>query len=86
MSNKKPVAEVKLGRITAAIWSNETSKGTFYNVTFSRLYKDGSDWKRSDSFGRDDLLLLAKVADAAHSKIYELPSAPESESEQAPAE
>ena len=86
MSNKKPVAEERLGRITAAIWDNETSKGTYYNVTFSRIYKDGNDWKRSDSFGRDDLLLLAKLADAAHSKIFELQSGSESESEEPSAE
>jgi hypothetical protein len=39
--------------------------------TASRLHKDGETWKRSDSFGRDDLLLVAKVADQAHSWIFE---------------
>ena len=72
MANKKPVAEVRLGRITAAIWDNETANGKYYNVTVSRLFKDGNDWKRSDSFGRDDLLQLAKAADLAHTKIFEL--------------
>jgi hypothetical protein len=72
MTNQKPIDEIRIGRITASIWKNATSKGDFYNVTFSRLYKDGDDWRRSDSFGRDDLLLLAKLADAAHSRIYDL--------------
>jgi len=41
-----------------------------YNVTFSRSYKDGNNnWKDSASFGPDDLLLLAKVADEAHTWI-----------------
>jgi len=40
------------------------------HVTVSRLYKDGDDWKDSTSFGRDDLPLVAKVADQAHSYIF----------------
>lgn len=70
-AKKKPVHEVRLGRIRAAIWENETEQGTVHNVTLSRLYKDGDEWKDSTSFGRDDLLLLAKVADLAHTWVYE---------------
>jgi len=72
MSKQKPVSEVRIGHIKAAIWKNETEGGTFFNVTLTRLYRDGDSWKSSDSFGRDDLLLAAKVLSAAHSKIYEL--------------
>jgi hypothetical protein len=60
-----------LGRIKAAIWSNSTDNGVRHNVTFSRLYRDGEEWKDSDSFGRDDLLILAKVADLANTWIFE---------------
>ena len=70
MTNKtKPVHEVRLGCIKAAVWRNETEAGVRYNVTFSRLYKDNDQWKSTESFGRDDLLLLAKVADQTHSWI-----------------
>ena len=69
--SKKPVHEVRLGRIRAAIWENETQNGLRHNVTFSRLYKDGDQWKDSSSFGRDDLPLVAKVADWAHTWICE---------------
>lgn len=68
---KKPVHEVRIGSIKAAIWANDTDKGVRHNVTFQRLYKDGDEWKSSDSFGRDDLLLVAKVANLAHTWIYE---------------
>ena len=67
----RPVHEVRMGRIKAAIWENETETGMRHNVTFQRIYKDGDDWRQSDSFGRDDLPLLMKVADIAHSWIYE---------------
>ena len=67
---EKPVHTVRMGNIRAAIWSNVTPNRVWYNVTFSRLYKEGDDWKSSDHFGRDDLLVLAKVADRVHSWIY----------------
>lgn len=67
----KPVHEIRLGRIKAAIWENDTQNGTRHNVTLSRLYKDGEQWKDSQSFGRDDLPLVAKVSDQAHSWIFE---------------
>jgi hypothetical protein len=70
-SKQKPVHEIRLGRIKATIWENDTDNGTRYNVAVSRLYKDGDEWKQTTSFGRDDLPLVAKVADLAHTWIYE---------------
>jgi len=67
--NTKPIHEVRLGSIKAAVWRNQTETGVRHNVTFSRLYKNGEKWDSSDSFGRDDLLLLGKVADLAHTWI-----------------
>jgi len=72
-NNKKPAAKVSIYPITAAIWKNHSSLGAgFYTVTFERSYKEGDDWKHTDSFTVNDLLLLAKVADQAHSEIYKL--------------
>jgi len=65
----KPLHEVRLGAIKAAIWENQNGEVTRYSVTFSRLYRQDEEWKSTDSFGRDDLLLLRKVADQAHSWI-----------------
>jgi hypothetical protein len=71
-SANKPVHEIRMGRIKAAIWENETQNGVRHNVTCQRIYKeDGGEWKSSDSFGRDDLPLLSKVVDLAHTWIYE---------------
>ncbi len=72
-SNTKPVDEVRIGAVKAAIWRNETDNGSRFNVTFSRSYKDSEgNWKSTSSFRRDDLLVVAKVADQAHSRIFEL--------------
>jgi hypothetical protein len=67
----QPVHEVRIGSVKAAVWANKTENGTRYNVTVSRIYKDGENWKSTDGFGRDDLLVLAKVVDFAHSWIVE---------------
>jgi hypothetical protein len=71
MSEKRqPSHEIRLGSLKAAVWKNDTANGVRYNVTFARLYKDGEAWKSTDTFGRDDLLLLGKVADQAHTWIH----------------
>ena len=72
-NTQKPVAEIVIGSIKAAIWKNDTTSGVRFNVTFSRFYKDGDQWKSTDSFGRDDLLTLAKVSDQAHDWIINQP-------------
>ena len=69
----RPVHEIKLGRIRAAVWENATTNGPRHNVTVSRLYKDGEHWKDSASFGREDLPLVIKVLDQAHTWIFAHP-------------
>lgn len=73
----KPVGEVRIGAIKAAIWKNVVDMGNngrpMYSVTFQRLYRDADNaWKSAESFGRDDLLVLAKVAERAFDRIHEL--------------
>lgn len=70
MDKTLPVQEIRLGRIKAVIWANETEDGPWHNVTFTRLYKDGELWMESASFGRNDLPLVAKAADLAHTWIF----------------
>jgi hypothetical protein len=65
----RPIHEVRLGAIKAAVWKNDTDAGPRFNVTFARLYRDEDQWRSTDSFGRDDLLMLAKVADHTHTWI-----------------
>ena len=75
----QPVHVVRLRNIRGAIWQNDTEFGIRHNVTVNRLYKDDEQqWRTSDSFGRDDLLLLAKVLDLAHTWISEYTQGQES--------
>ena len=72
-NHDKPVDEVKLGRITATIWRNRTTdEGIFYSTQITRLFRRETNWDRAPSFGRDDLLTVAKVADMANTRIHEL--------------
>lgn len=72
-ATNRPVHEIRLGRIRVAIWANTTETGVRHNVTISRLYKDdkSGEWRDSQSFGRDDMPLVGKVCDMAHTWIYE---------------
>jgi len=71
-NKQKPAHTIKLGRVKAAIWANESeTSGLRYNLTISRLYKDGEKWKDSTSFGRDELPLAIKVLDLAHTWMFE---------------
>lgn len=70
-AGNRPAHEIRLGRIKATIWENETTNGSRFNTAITRIYKDGDEWKTSESFGRDDLALVAKVADMAHTWIFQ---------------
>lgn len=74
MSNAKPASKISLYPVSAAIWRNEGKDGkAWYSATFERSYKDADGkWKSADSFNEGDLLILAKVADQAHSEIVKL--------------
>src|SRR5512135_3894325 len=82
---ERPVQVMRLRNLRANIWANRLPSGDLaYNVTFDRLYRapdqtddqgeltKQGDWKQSQSFGKDDLLLLAKLADLAHTEVYRL--------------
>ncbi len=70
MTNR-PVKEFKMGKIKASVWSNTGEKGAWHSVTVSRLYKDNDKWKSAESFNREDLPVLCKVLNLAHSWLYE---------------
>jgi hypothetical protein len=69
----KPIHEIRIGKIKATIWANPTESGVRHNVTLRRLFKrdTSAQWEQSDSFGRDDLFLVAEVARAAALGIFE---------------
>lgn len=68
----QPIHRIRIGSIGAAIFENRTEEGTsFYNAQFQRGYRTADGWKNTRSYGRDDLLALAKLADQVHTWIQE---------------
>lgn len=79
MAQERPAHEIRLGKVKAAIWRNETESGPRHSVSLTRIYKTESGWESSMSFGRDELPLVIKVADMAHTWIYQQGDRSESE-------
>lgn len=67
----KPAHKIRSGALHVTIWRNQSEKGHFYSVNSSRSYKDGDEWKESDSLSFDDLLAMAKLFDLAHTWIMQ---------------
>jgi hypothetical protein len=65
----RPIHVVRIGPLRAAIWANRVASGVIHNVTVSRSFRVGEEWRESSSFGVDDLLCLAKALDLAHTWI-----------------
>lgn len=66
----RPANELRFGSIKVVIWQNESRNGPMYNVTVSRLYREGETWKESHSFGHDDLPVLALALQDAYFWIH----------------
>ena len=65
----KPAHKIRNGALQVTIWRNSGEKGSWHSVTSSRGYKQGDDWKETDSLNFDDLLAMAKLLDLAHTWI-----------------
>ena len=74
MANQKPISEVRIGRVKATIWRNGTDEQPSTTSPSRGSTKRAIKWQSTQSFGRNDLLVLAKVADLAHTRIFELPA------------
>lgn len=66
----EPIHVIRFGLIKCEIFLRHTRAGDRFNVIISRLFRNGEAWSESKQFGRDDLLLVSKVADLAHTWVY----------------
>lgn len=70
MANKKPVHEIRHNGVKAAIWENDGKNGAFYNVTFSRAFKDADDnWRDVHSYGFRQIFSVIRCAVEAQAWI-----------------
>lgn len=54
-----PVFKTKIGLVKGSVWLNDT----FYSATITRSYKSEDEWHDTTTYGHDDLLNVAKVAE-----------------------
>lgn len=82
-TKRLPVHNVRFGKVQVSVWENQTQHGPRFNVTACRLYLDDGAWKRSDSFGRDELLAAARAFQAAFDWIWDQCKGKETETTEA---
>ena len=70
----KPAHEIRVNGIRATIWANQTEKGVRYSTTFEKSYKQGDEYKHSDSYFREELLVLAYISKEAFRWIAQQPT------------
>ena len=69
----KPEKKFHCGSVSASIWTNtktvhgETVK--FHSVTINKTFKEGDEWKYTNSFNIEDLPKVALVANEAYKYI-----------------
>ena len=52
----EPVKKIKVGGIEAAVWENTSKEGNkYYTTSMERNYKDGEEWKKTNSLRANDL-------------------------------
>lgn len=72
-SKTKPALTITDGAIKASVWRNNSEKGAFYSVTFSRRYKRGDgEFADSYSYSGSELLRLARLAESAYEQAHAL--------------
>jgi hypothetical protein len=61
----KPVKKFRVGNVTVAVWKNDD----FHSVTLQKSYKDGEEWKNTDSLSSGDILNAMKALERAEAFI-----------------
>ena len=70
---RKPEKKFNCGPVAASIWAKtkkvEGDTVKFYSVTITKAYKEGEDWKYTNSFDIEDMPKIALVANEAYKYI-----------------
>jgi hypothetical protein len=82
----RPEKKFKCGPISASIWAEdktvESGVVKFHSVNITKTYKDGDEWKHTNSFNTEDLPKVALVANEAYKYIRLSSSNPQTEPDQ----
>lgn len=61
----KPVKRFRAGAVSAAIWENQSEKGSYATISLQRSYKDKEEWKNTRSLRVNDLPKAMLVLNSA---------------------
>lgn len=68
----KPEKKFRIGAVSASVFVNQAEDGgSFRSVTLERRYKDGDEWKSSDSFTLKDIPSAIAVLQMAMHHVAE---------------
>ena len=68
----KPVETIRLRGISASVFENKSEDGkTFHKVSLQRTYRQGDEWKNTQSLSRDDLPIAAMLLQKAWEYILQ---------------
>lgn len=67
----QPLDSLKIGMLEVTIWKNDAEKGPPQNITISRRYRDGDEYKTAYSFGPADLATVKVLTDWAIKRVIE---------------
>jgi hypothetical protein len=71
--NQPPVARFRDQGLSVSVWERVTDKGTFYDLSFSRSYKDqAGEWHNASNCPSSEIQTLRKLLDLAHTEILGL--------------
>src|SRR5580692_3590382 len=68
-ATNKPVERFHDGPVCVSIWEKTGTKGLFRTASFQLRYRDGEEWKTSQSYSLSDLEHLEKAALEARERI-----------------
>lgn len=70
--SNKPVQVFRLKSVKVAVFENRSTDGApFFKTSLQRIYRDGEEWKTTQSFSREDLPVARLLLQRAWEFILE---------------
>jgi len=67
----KPIKTFRLRGVKASVFANQMEQGVYHKLTLQRIYRDGNEWKTTQSLSRDDLPVARLLLERAWEFILE---------------
>lgn len=66
----KPIKVFSYGGVKSSVWEKKKDGITFYSAKIVKVYKDGEEWKETNSYNANDIPKLSHVADKTFEFIF----------------